>query len=94
MQSTVSEKQCLFTIGFGAYQFPVGSVAPEVSSAGAEERSCETAKGKNELAGIVALKRGTGQFEQKLLERLVTMRFDRTLGISFVGFQSTPPLFL
>jgi hypothetical protein len=94
MQSSVSETQCFIAVGFSADQFPVSGVAPEVNSAGAEEGSGKTAKRKNELAGIVALKRGAGQFEQKLLERLVRMRFVRSLGISFVGFQSTPPLFL
>jgi hypothetical protein len=94
MQSSVSETQCFIAVGFGANQLPVGGVAPEVGSAAAEEGSCETAKRKNQLAGIVALKRGAGQFEQKLLERLVRMRFDRSLGISFVSFQFTPPPFL
>ena len=82
------------SIGLRASQFPIACVAPEVGAAGAEKSSSETTKRKNELAGIVALKRATGKFEKKLLELLLRMRLPPGPGISVAGGQSAPSAFI
>jgi hypothetical protein len=79
------------TVGLAPDQLLVGGVAPKICATSAKENLSKAAEGKNELVGIIALKRGAREFEKKLLERLIRMRLDRGPGISFAACQAASP---
>jgi hypothetical protein len=55
-----------------------------------EEGASEGAEGPDELAGIAALKSGTGKLQEELLESLVRLRHVAGTRISGVGCQWSP----
>ena len=81
-----------FDVGFGSYQFTVGSKTPKISAMGVKKNAREGAKGSDELTGIAALKSSPGKLQEKLLESLVRMRRNRGPRISGVGCQCSPAL--
>jgi hypothetical protein len=70
-------------VGLSSNELAVGGTTPKVGAAGMEEGASECAEGPYELAGIAALKSGTGKLQEKLLERLVRLR--RIAGTRFSG---------
>jgi hypothetical protein len=80
----------LVAIGFGAKQIAVGTASPKVSCAGLKEDARLCAEGTDELAGIGALKSGTGKLEKKFLERIVRLRQVAGTRIRRMGVQWAP----
>ena len=73
----------LVGVGLGSDELTVSGAAPKVGAGGMEEGASEGAEGPDEVAGIGALKGGTGKLQEKLLERLVRLR--RVAGTRFSG---------
>ncbi len=68
-------KRCgVVIVSFGADQIAVGSTAPEVSATGVKVSAGQGAERSDEVAWIVAVKSGTGKFEEKFMERLLRLR--------------------
>jgi len=73
----------LVGVGLCSDEFTVGGATPKVGAAGMEESASKGAEGLDELAGVGALKSGSGKLQEKLLERLVRLR--RIAGTRFSG---------
>jgi hypothetical protein len=81
LEAQTSKALCLEAIGLRSYQSTFGSATPKVDAARLKELSRRTTERLNELTGIVILRRGTGEFQEELLESLIRMR-RRTVGQS------------
>jgi len=79
-----------FGVSFGSDELTVSGETPVVRAAGPKEDPCEGTKRPYQLGGIDALESSPGEFEEKLLERLVRLRRNASLRISSVSGQRTP----
>jgi hypothetical protein len=80
----------LVSVGLGSDELTVGGATPKVGAAGTEEGASQGAEGPDELAGVGALKSGTGKLQEKLLEVLVRLRRIAGTRFSGVGCQCAP----
>lgn len=88
--SQTQEAGRLMPVRLGSHKFAFGSASPEVRTAGAQENPRQLAEREDKLVGIFVLEGSLGKIEDKLVERLVTMRRRFRLVISQLRCQSAP----
>jgi hypothetical protein len=77
-------------VGFGSDEFAIRVTTPKVCPTGMEKGAGERAKGSDELAGVAALKSGSGKLQKKLLEGFVRLRRAAGNRVSNGGSQWPP----
>lgn len=90
MQAEATKGLGEVAVGFGSDEVTVGGTTPKVSAAGMKEKTGESAKRADELAGSGVLKGGAGKLQKKLAESLVRLRREAVGRVFGVGRQWAP----